>query len=114
MKKSILFICLLFVSSLVISQTQVYHENFELPSLADSVSMDSAGFAVNQWAISTSLASQGLRSDSCSVSQGDTIYLTTNAFSTLGSSVAYLDFSHIYDVGCSNTLLLFVNHHNIL
>ena len=112
MKKSILFICLLFVSTFVISQTQLFHENFELPSLADSVSMDSAGFAVNQWAISTTLASQGLRSDSCSISQGDTMFLTTNAFSTLGSSVAYLDFSHICKIEFFDAAEIYVSNNN--
>ena len=43
MKKSVLFFCMLFMSSIVFSQTTLFHENFELPSLADSVSIDSGG-----------------------------------------------------------------------
>ncbi|MCF8296848.1 MAG: hypothetical protein K9J13_04815, partial [Saprospiraceae bacterium] len=112
MKKSILLICILFVSSLVISQTIVYHENFELNSLADSVSMDSVGFAVNQWAISTTLASQGLRSDSCSVSLSDTTFLTTDAFSTLGNSNVMLSFSHICKIEFFDAAEIFVSNNN--
>ncbi len=75
-----------------ISQTIGFHENFELPSLADSVT--SSG-APNAWAITTKLSHGGLRSDSCRVSTGDTSYLTCAPFSTIGNSFVILRFSHI-------------------
>jgi len=95
-----------------ISQTIVFHENFELPSLADSVTMDSVGFAVNQWAISNTLATQGLRSDSCTVSQNDISILTTDAFSTIGYSNVILKFSQICKIDFYNAAEIYVSGNN--
>ncbi|MCF8297515.1 MAG: T9SS type A sorting domain-containing protein [Saprospiraceae bacterium] len=110
--KNLILILSLIICITVDSQTIVFHENFELPSLADSVSISSAGIAANQWAISTQLASQGLRSDSCTVSQSDTSYLTTVSFSTLGNSDIGLQFSHICKIGFFNAAEIYVSANN--
>jgi len=92
--KNITFIALLFIiPSLLTAQTVIFHENFELPSQADSVTSSSSGTA--SWGISTKLYNSGLRSDSCVITMGDTSYLTTNAFSTIGNTYVLLEFSHI-------------------
>lgn len=91
MKK--IFFVLLFIMPLVsFAQVIGYHENFELPSLDDSVS--SSG-TPTPWAISTALFHSGLRSDSSKVTASDTSYLTTSPFSTVGNSFVILRFSHI-------------------
>lgn len=91
MKKFYLLLLLLF-PLLGWSQTLVFHENFELPSLDDSVS--SSGTAV-PWAISTTLYHSGARCDTAKVVAADTSYLNLATFSTLGNSFVMLHFSHI-------------------
>ncbi|MCF8297514.1 MAG: lamin tail domain-containing protein [Saprospiraceae bacterium] len=84
-----------------ISQTIVYHENFELNSLADSV----IGNGVGGWGVSNQLSNKGLRCDTSTISSvNDTNILSTIAFSTLGNLFVTLNFSHIckiefYDAG---------------
>ncbi|MCX6232596.1 MAG: GEVED domain-containing protein [Bacteroidetes bacterium] len=96
MRKFIFFLVTLLFSVYLPAQiTVVFHENFELPTLGDSVisSTDPAGG--NPWSISTNLKNSGLRADSNKVQIGKTVYLTTNSFSTVGNSVVYLNFSQI-------------------
>jgi hypothetical protein len=90
--KKILFALMFCLPFLMQAQTIGYHENFELPSLGDSVS--SSG-TPNPWAICTRLYKGGLRCDSTRVTSNDTSYLTTAAFSTIGNSNVILHFSHI-------------------
>ena len=94
--KKITFIALLFIiPSLLTAQTVIFHENFELPSQADSVTSSQTATNTTHWAISSTLFSSGTSSDSCQVIQGDTTYLTTDAFSTMGNTTIHLEFDHI-------------------
>lgn len=79
MKKFILLSILLSISCFSFSQVTFFHEDFELPSGADSV-----GSAGNPgWNIHTSLAYQGNQSMHSGIAQGDTSFLITNSFSIL-------------------------------
>jgi hypothetical protein len=93
MKKILLTLSLVCSVFVVLSQTVVFHENFELPSQADSVT--SVSTSSNSWGISTSFSFQGLRSDSCTLSQSDTVELVTDTFSTVGFSNVILEFAQI-------------------
>lgn len=100
MKKLLLiFFSIIYFSG--ISQTNVYHENFELSSLGDSVTGNGAG----GWGISTVYSNNGLRCDTSTISSvNDTNILTTIAFSTIGNLFVTLKFAHIckiefYDAG---------------
>ncbi|MFW6019316.1 MAG: T9SS type A sorting domain-containing protein [Bacteroidales bacterium] len=76
------------------AQTVVFHEDFEQPSGADSVTTYSSS-GTNTWGISTDLAAGGLQSDSAICSPNDTLTLTTDTFSTTGNAFVTLDFDHI-------------------
>ncbi len=77
-----------------------FHENFELPSLDDSVTSTMvASPGVKDWGISTKLYyTGGSRSDTCQVKTGSITYLTTSSFSTLGNSNVILKFAQICKV----------------
>lgn len=96
--KKLFYISFVFILSGFISgisaQTNVYHENFEQPSGADSVTTYSSS-STNTWGISTHLAAGGMQSDSAKTSVDDTLIMTTNAFVTTGNSFVTLDFDHI-------------------
>ena len=98
MKNSILFLCLVLISSFSFSQNLVFHENFEAPLYGDSVTSSQTSTNVDHWGINSNLYFLGSFSDSCQVVQGDTTYLTTDAFSTVGKSYVVLDFDHICKV----------------
>jgi len=110
MKKIALLFLALSLSIFVSSQTVVFHENFELPSQADSLTSTSTG--TNAWGINTTFHAGGLRSDSCIVSQGDTTYLTTNAFSTSGNANVILEFAHICKIEFFDAAEIFVSANN--
>lgn len=74
--------------------TKVFHENFEMPSQADSVTTSGP----TGWSVGSSLASQGMYSDSAHVAIGDTNALITNSFDLTGMSYAILTFDHICKV----------------
>lgn len=96
MKRIFLFLTALCISSFLMAQTVVvFNEDFELPSLADSVISSSNPAGAAPWAISTHLKNSGLRSDSTAVQASATTYLTTNSFSTLGYSKVSLKFAQI-------------------
>ncbi|MGM0648115.1 MAG: hypothetical protein ACQESZ_06985, partial [Bacteroidota bacterium] len=90
---TLLFLSMIMVAGLK-AQTTVYHEDFEQPSGADSVTHASSS-ATNLWGISTSLAAGGQQSDSARCTPNDTLTLTTNSFSTTGNAYVILDFDHI-------------------
>jgi len=99
MKKFLLFTgFLLFAAITAFSQTIVFHEDFELPGLADSVvSTQLAVPGTDDWGINTRMH-QGvgsLRSDTCQVKTGITCFLTSDVFSTLGFANVELTFSHV-------------------
>ncbi len=102
MKKTLsFFLLLLSTSAFIFSQTtEVFHENFELPSLDDSVTSSSTPTSGYTWNINTRLhsGSNSLHSDSCQVKNSSIVYLTSSSFSTLGYSNIELSFSHICKV----------------
>jgi len=110
MKKGALVFLALSITILASSQTVVFHENFELPSQADSLTSTSTG--TNSWGINTTFHAGGLRSDSCIVSQGDTNYLTSNAFSTIGNANVILEFTHICKIEFFDAAEIFVSANN--
>ena len=76
------------------AQTLIFQENFEtIP-----ISLNSTTTGTGAWVLNTRLHAEGLQSDSSTVNPGDTIYLSSNSFSTVGKSVIYLDFKHIAKV----------------
>ncbi|MCX6232876.1 MAG: GEVED domain-containing protein [Bacteroidetes bacterium] len=96
MKKFILFfIGVCFSVYLPAQSVIVFHEDFELPSLGDSVISSTDPVGGNPWSISTNLKNSGLRADSNILQTGKTVYLTTNSFSTSGYSAVYLQFAQI-------------------
>lgn len=73
------------------AQTLIYHENFESPSNADSVTSSGA----SPWAINSRIAAQGLQCDSNYVVASDSSFLVTTSFNCSGYSNILLSFSHI-------------------
>lgn len=84
---------LVFTMGLVANgQSLLFSENFESNSLPDSIVHTGNGL----WGQSTALYSQGLRSDSLKINAtGDSVVMTSQAFSTSGNSFVMLYFSHI-------------------
>jgi len=102
MKKFSLFILFIVLSMAAHAQFNVrFHEDFDLPSMGDSiVSTQEAIVGQDDWGSNTRLhAGNGsLRCDSCQVKIGNTTYLTTQPFSTLGNAYILLSFSQICKV----------------
>ncbi len=109
MNKIYLIIIGILFSTIISAQTIVYHENFELPSLGDSLVTTAdtiidlgGGNTLNQstqyfkpWAISTKLYKSGLRCDTNTLQPLKVIYLTSSSFSTVNNSYVILSFSQI-------------------
>ena len=98
MKKALLLMVLfLSFSYITQAQTVAYHENYELPSLDDSVSYSSTPTTGYVWNINTRLhhGTSSLRCDSCQVKAGTTIYQTSSTFSTVNNTYVVLSFSQI-------------------
>jgi len=93
MKKSILFLAALLVTINVFSQNIIFQENFDIIPYGSNVTSSSTG--TTSWGINSNLYTSGTRSDSCVISLGDTIYLTTDTFGTIGNYSVYLDFKQI-------------------
>ena len=87
--KSIFTILSLLITTMLFSQG--FHENFETTPL--KVSSYSTG--TGNWDLNTRIQSQGLKSDSCVVNTGDTTYLTTQSFTTLGKYSVIFEFDQI-------------------
>jgi len=108
MKKLTLTLIAIFFTGLLYSQTVAFHENFELPSAADSVvSSGNPG-----WHVGTFLHNSGLRSDTSRVAQNDSTFLTTNTFSTVGNYFVILQFSHICKVEFYDNAIIQVSNNN--
>lgn len=76
------------------AQVNVFTEDFD--GATQNVSSSSASNNNNSaWALNSNLQSNGTRSDSARVTLGDTLYLTTNSFSTVGFSFVTLTFDQI-------------------
>ena len=91
----ILLISIMFTTFLSSQTVVVFSEDFELPSLGDSVLSSSDPIGAAPWAITTNLKNSGLRADSSMVQPSATTYLTTNSFSTVGYSKVFLKFAQI-------------------
>jgi hypothetical protein len=92
--KNFTLLIVLIISSFLTArgQTLLYSENFETNTLPDSVTFTGTG--VN--GKSSTLYSQGLRSDSMKIAvSGDSVVMTSQAFSTTGNSFLMLYFDHI-------------------
>ncbi|MHC1708599.1 MAG: GEVED domain-containing protein [Bacteroidales bacterium] len=101
MKKYFSLLIILTASILSLNaQVVAYHEDFELPSLDDSVTYTSSPTAGYVWNINTRLhhGATSFRSDSCQVKAGTTIYMTSNSFNTVGNTFVNLSFSQICKV----------------
>jgi len=98
MKKYLLFSSFLLTTYLITAQTNAFHENFESPSFADSVTSTQTVPGTDDWALSHILSYDGQYSDSCSTLPLATSYLTTDTFTTLGKYVVYFDFDQICKV----------------
>ena len=92
MKKVLLFIVALLVTILAHPQTILLQEDFEGTGNAFTSSSVSG---TSSWAISSTLASQGSKSDSASVALGDSIYLTSGTLNCTNMTFVQLDFDHI-------------------
>ena len=89
--KKLIIIMLLSMFGYAQAQSIVFSEDFEsLP-----FDLTSSG-TTNIWAQNSDFAFSGSNSDSVSiVNNGDTVYLSSNAFSTSGKSKVLLEFKHI-------------------
>ncbi len=93
MKKLFILIIGVMIGYAVQAQTVLYHENFELTSLADSVI---GSGTPSPWAINTRIAAGGVRCDSNFVQTSDTAFLmTTPVINCTGWGNVVLKFSHI-------------------
>jgi len=83
---------MMFLMGITQAQTLIYSENFETNSLPDSVVLTGTGTSGS----SSALFSQGVRSDSMRIAlAGDSVVMTTQAFSTTGNSFVMLYFDQI-------------------
>jgi len=99
----------LFPGAGLYAQTLLYSENFELTSLPDSITYTGNGV----WGKSSTLYSEGLHSDSMAiVNVGDTVVMTTDAFSTTGNSFVMLYFDHICKIEFFDDAYLEVSNDN--
>src|SRR6056297_2176534 len=106
LKRTLLFVMVLFFSLAGFSQgSLVFHENFELPSQADSVTSSGP----SGWNVGSALASEGSYSDSAKVILNDTNVLITNSFSTNGYSNVLLKFDHICKIENFDRAEIFVS-----
>ncbi len=108
--KHVLFMIVMFVVFSITSiKAQVFNENFE----GTSNNMTSSTTGIGAWGINSRLFSQGIKSDSAAVTQGDTTYLTvTNSFSTIGKFAIYLDFDHICKISLFDSAFIEVSNNN--
>ncbi|MFO8086923.1 MAG: hypothetical protein R6T91_03830, partial [Bacteroidales bacterium] len=111
MRKLLLSIFSILLFGFVGAQNLVFHENFEQPSGADSVTAYSSS-ASNNWGISTNFYAGGLQSDSAICSPNDTLTLTTNSFSTTGNSFVELEFDHICKIEAMDKAIVEVSIDN--
>ncbi len=109
MKHVLLMLIIVFALSSISLQAQVYSEDFEgTPTMSSSGTTGAV-----PWAINSRIFSQGIKSDSASVTQGDTTYLTTNtSFSTVGKYAVYLDFDQICKISLFDSAYIEVSNNN--
>lgn len=93
MKKLVLYF-LILSSTTVFGQTVLFTEDFD----SSPISMTSSSNGPGAWALNNNLQNNGTNSDSAQVSIGDTLWLESSAFSTMGFSFLTLNFSQICKV----------------
>jgi len=99
MRKVLFLLVMLAVTALSNAQTIVFHENFDPPSNADSVlTSGTANFTVN-----TRLYTSSPQCDTLEVPLNGLCYMTSQPFSTIGSSNVVLQFSHICKIEVFDT-----------
>jgi len=92
--KSLLLTLSLLITTMLFSQSVLFQEDFE-----GTLKMTSSSSGSGDWVVNTRLQRQGLKSDSATVTQGDTTYLTiTSAVDATGLTSVYLQFSQIAKV----------------
>jgi|GEM_PF-822921 len=92
MKRWILLLGAIMLSTVLQAQTVIFHENFEAPSGGDSLT--SSGVP-NPWAVNTRIYAAGAQCDSNYVQASDTSYLTTGVINCASYANVILKFSHI-------------------
>ncbi|MCK5857604.1 MAG: hypothetical protein KAG64_08940, partial [Bacteroidales bacterium] len=92
--KNIFTLLSLLVTTTLFSQTVLFQEDFE-----GTINMTSSSTGSGLWAVNSRLQSEGLKSDSATVTMGDTTYLTINSSVDASSyPQLYLQFSQIAKV----------------
>ena len=94
MKKGLLLLVSILFSLALHAQVVVYTEDFDPPTLNDSVSSTATG-GVPHWALSSKLSVSAPHSDTCKVIAQGTSYLTTDFFTTTGNTYVLLEFDQI-------------------
>ena len=109
MIKHLLIITILLLSSRILySQSIAFSENFENTSIQFTSSSTGNG----QWSITQLLAHEGIKSDSCVVTQADTTYLTSNTFSVGSYPFVRLRFSQICKIEFLDKAIIEVSTNN--
>jgi parallel beta-helix repeat protein len=108
MMRNLLIGLFLLLSVWVTAQTPLFTEGFE----GTSVSLTSQSTSTYNWAINSNYYSQGVKSDSSTYGVNDTVYLVSNAFSTVGSQIAFLEFDHICKVEVFDIAFIEVSNDN--
>lgn len=109
--KKLLTLSIVFIFTFSSRGQIVFHENFDAPSLGDSVSTifnGLHGFAQN----SRLGLYAGDFCDSAFIDISDSIILETNAFSTLGMDTVYFTFKHICKVDYLDVAKLYASNDN--
>jgi hypothetical protein len=109
-KAALIFLTITMLVKFSNGQSLVFHENFELPSGADSVFATTLG--AQNWATNTTYFHDGARSFHKEVSIGDSSTVTTLSFSTLGYSHVKLSFHHICKIHFSDKAEIYVSNNN--
>ncbi len=105
MRKLVFFCLAICWAAAAFAQTIVYHETFEQPSGADSVTSSGA----SAWSINTRIAAEGVQCDSNYVVAGDSSFLITAPFNCTGFPNVVLQFSHICKIELLDAGEIFVS-----
>lgn len=113
MRNLIALLSLFFTFGLTGQQTIVFHENFDSPSGADSVTVSSsAGTNPILWNDTSFLSVSPNHSFHLQGSAGAIVSFETQAFSTVGAQAVILNFNHIAKVSYMNQCKLFISVDN--
>jgi hypothetical protein len=90
------------------AQTVVFTEDFE----GSTLGVTSSSTGSTSWALTSQMVVDGTYADSATVAVGDTISLTTDAFSTLNNFFVELEFDHIAKIAYSDAAEIYVSNDN--